>query len=72
VDLGLICDVQVLTDVTTVKLTMTSPRALSRRDQEDVKTKLDDADFRIRRLRWFGNRLVAQRISEAGRKSLGI
>src|SRR5688572_10013138 len=74
VDLGLICDVQVLADVTNVKLTMTSPMCPSHvAISEDVKTKLDDAGFPNPKVEVVWEPAWSpQRISEAGRKSLGI
>jgi metal-sulfur cluster biosynthetic enzyme len=74
VDLGLICDVKVLGDVTTVKLTMTSPQCPSHvAISEDVKTKLDDAGFPNPKVEVVWEPAWSpQRISEAGRKSLGI
>jgi metal-sulfur cluster biosynthetic enzyme len=74
VDLGLIYDVKVLGDVTNVKLTMTSPACPSHvQISEDVKTKLDDAGFPNPKVEVVWEPAWSpQRISEAGRKSLGI
>ncbi len=74
VDLGLVYDVKVLMDVTNVKLTMTSPQCPSHvQISEDVKTKLDDAGFPNPKVEVVWEPAWSpQRISEAGRKTLGI
>ena len=74
VDLGLIYDVKVLSEVTSVKITMTSPMCPSHvQISEDVKTKLDDAGFPNPKVEVVWEPAWSpQRISEAGRKSLGI
>lgn len=74
VDLGLVYDVKVLADVTNVKLTMTSPQCPSHvQISEEVKTKLDDAGFPSPKVEVVWEPAWSpQRISEAGRKSLGI
>ena len=74
VDLGLIYDVKVHRDQTHVKITMTSPQCPSHvQISEDVKTKLDDAGFPSPKIEVVWEPAWSpQRISEAGRKSLGI
>jgi metal-sulfur cluster biosynthetic enzyme len=74
VDLGLVYDVKILGDTTSVKLTMTSPMCPSHvQISEDVKTKLDDAGFPNPKIEVVWEPAWSpQRISEAGRKSLGI
>ena len=74
VDLGLIYDVKVNPDNVAVKITMTSPACPSHvQIGEDIKVKLADAGFPEPRVEvvwepaW-----TPQRISEAGRKALGI
>jgi metal-sulfur cluster biosynthetic enzyme len=74
VDLGLICDVKTLTDTTNVKVTMTSPQCPSHVSiTEDIKTKLNDAGFPNPSVEVVWEPAWSpQRISEAGRKALGI
>jgi len=74
VDLGLIYDVKVNPDNVNVKITMTSPACPSHvQIGEDIKVKLSDAGFPDPKVEvvwepaW-----TPQRISEAGRKALGI
>ena len=74
VDLGLIYDVKVNPDNVNVKITMTSPACPSHvQIGEDIKLKLSDAGFPEPKVEvvwepaW-----TPQRISEAGRKALGI
>jgi metal-sulfur cluster biosynthetic enzyme len=74
VDLGLIYDVKVLPETVNVKITMTSPMCPSHvAIGEDIKTKLSEAGFPKPKVEvvwepaW-----TPQRISEAGRKILGI
>jgi metal-sulfur cluster biosynthetic enzyme len=74
VDLGLIYDVKVNPDNVAVKITMTSPACPSHvQIGEDIKVKLADAGFPEPKVEvvwepaW-----TPQRISEAGRKALGI
>ena len=71
VDLGLIYDVKVLSEVTSVKITMTSPMCPSHvQISEDVKTKLDDAGFPNPKVEVVWEPAWSpQRISEAGEKS---
>src|SRR5262245_61120556 len=74
VDLGLIYEVKADLDAVNVKMTMTSPACLSGAViAEDIKTKLSDTGFPPAKVAavwepaW-----CPQRISEAGRKTLGI
>jgi metal-sulfur cluster biosynthetic enzyme len=74
VDLGLVYEVKVLPDEVNVKLTMTSPMCPSHvAISEDVKTKLNDAGFPNPKIEVVWEPAWSpQRISEAGRKALGI
>ena len=74
VDLGLIYDVKVHTDNVNVKITMTSPQCPSHvQIGEDVKKKLADAGFPEPKVEVVWEPAWSpQRISEAGRKALGI
>jgi metal-sulfur cluster biosynthetic enzyme len=74
VDLGLVYDVKVLPDMVAVKMTMTSPMCPSHvAISEDVKTKLNDAGFPNPKIEVVWEPAWSpQRISEAGRKALGI
>jgi metal-sulfur cluster biosynthetic enzyme len=74
VDLGLIYDVKVLPDSVNVKMSMTSPACPSHvAISEDIKTKLSDAGFPSPRVEVVWEPAWSpQRISEAGRKALGI
>ena len=74
VDLGLVYEVKVLTDEVNVKMTMTSPMCPSHvAISEDVKTKLNDAGFPNPKIEVVWEPAWSpQRISEAGRKALGI
>jgi len=74
VDLGLIYDVKVLPEAVKVRMSMTSPMCPSHvAIREDVKIKLEEAGFPkpdvevVWEPAW-----SPQRISEAGRKKLGI
>jgi metal-sulfur cluster biosynthetic enzyme len=74
VDLGLIYEVKAGTDAVDVKMSVTSPACPSGAQiAEDIKTKLADAGFPnptvqiVMEPAW-----SPQRISEAGRKTLGI
>jgi metal-sulfur cluster biosynthetic enzyme len=74
VDLGLIYDVKVNPDNVAVKITMTSPACPSHvQIGEDIKVKLSDAGFPepLVEVVW-EPAWSPQRISEAGRKALGI
>jgi metal-sulfur cluster biosynthetic enzyme len=74
VDLGLIYDVKVNPDHVNVKITMTSPACPSHvQIGEDIKVKLSDAGFPDPKIELVWEPAWSpQRISEAGRKSLGI
>jgi metal-sulfur cluster biosynthetic enzyme len=74
VDLGLIYDVKVHPDNVAVKITMTSPACPSHvQIGEDIKVKLADAGFPEPRVEVVWEPAWSpQRISEAGRKALGI
>lgn len=74
VDLGLIYRVQVNPDSVDLKITMTSPQCPSHvAISEDIKTKLIDAGFPTPRIELVWDPAWSpQRISEAGRRALGI
>ena len=74
VDLGLIYDVKVNPDNIAVKISMTSPACPSHvQIGEDIKVKLSDAGFPDPRVEVVWEPAWSpQRISEAGRKALGI
>ena len=74
VDLGLIYDVKVNPENVNVKITMTSPACPSHvQIGEDIKTKLSDAGFPDPKIEVVWEPAWSpQRISEAGRKALGI
>jgi metal-sulfur cluster biosynthetic enzyme len=74
VDLGLIYKVQVNPDHVDLKITMTSPQCPSHVSiSEDIKTKLTDAGFPSPRIELVWEPAWSpQRISEAGRRALGI
>ena len=74
VDLGLIYNVKVNTDSVDLKITMTSPQCPSHVSiSEDIKTRLTDAGFPTPRIELVWEPAWSpQRISEAGRRSLGI
>ena len=74
VDLGLICSVQVNRDSVDLKITMTSPQCPSHVSiSEDIKTRLTDAGFPTPKIEIVWEPAWSpQRISEAGRKALGI
>jgi len=74
VDLGLICSVQVNLDSVDLKITMTSPQCPSHASiSEDIKTRLTDAGFPPPKIELVWEPAWSpQRISEAGRKALGI
>lgn len=74
VDLGLIYGVNVLPDTVNVKMTMTSPACPSGAViAEDIKMKLTDAGFPNPKIEVVWEPIWSpQRISEAGRKALGI
>src|SRR6185295_5814889 len=74
VDLGLIYDVKVNPDNVNVKITMTSPACPSHvQIGEDIKLKLTDAGFPDPKIEVVWEPAWSpQRISEAGRKALGI
>jgi metal-sulfur cluster biosynthetic enzyme len=74
VDLGLICSVQVNRDSVDLKITMTSPQCPSHVSiSEDIKTRLTDAGFPTPKIELVWEPAWSpQRISEAGRKALGI
>jgi len=74
VDLGLIYDVKVNPDNVAVKITMTSPACPSHvQIGEDIKVKLSDAGFPEPKIEVVWEPAWSpQRISEAGRKALGI
>lgn len=74
VDLGLIYNVKVNTDSVDLKITMTSPQCPSHVSiSEDIKTRLSDAGFPTPKIELVWEPAWSpQRISEAGRKTLGI
>src|SRR4249920_4268136 len=74
VDLGLIYDVKVNPDNVSVKISMTSPACPSHvQIGEDIKVKLSDAGFPEPKVEVVWEPAWSpQRISEAGRKALGI
>lgn len=74
VDLGLIYQVQVNTDSVDLKITMTSPQCPSHvAISEDIKAKLTDAGFPTPKIELVWDPAWSpQRISEAGRRALGI
>src|SRR5262245_2676456 len=74
VDLGLIYGVTVQPEAVDVKITMTSPMCPSHvAISEDIRTKLNDAGFPNPRIEVVWEPAWSpQRISEAGRKALGI
>jgi metal-sulfur cluster biosynthetic enzyme len=74
VDLGLIYDVKAGTEAVDVKMSVTSPACPSGAAiAEDIKTKLSNAGFPNPKVQIvFEPAWSPQRISEAGRKTLGI
>jgi metal-sulfur cluster biosynthetic enzyme len=74
VDLGLVYQVQCLPDAVNVKMSMTSPMCPSHvAIREDVKNKLTNAGFENPQIELVWEPAWSpQRISEKGRKSLGI
>ena len=74
VDLGLIYNVQVNQDSVDLKITMTSPQCPSHVSiSEDIKTRLTDAGFPTPKIELVWEPAWSpQRISEAGRRALGI
>lgn len=74
VDLGLIYNVKVNNDSTDLQITMTSPQCPSHVSiSEDIKTRLTDAGFPPVNIQLVWEPAWSpQRISEAGRKALGI
>jgi metal-sulfur cluster biosynthetic enzyme len=74
VDLGLIYNVRVNQDSVDVKITMTSPQCPSHVSiSEDIKTRLTDAGFPAPKIELVWEPAWSpQRISEAGRRALGI
>ena len=74
VDLGLIYEVKADLDAVNVKMTMTSPACPSGAViAEDIKTKLSDAGFPHPKVEVLWEPAWSpQRISESGRKALGI
>ncbi len=74
VDLGLIYNVQVNPDSVDLKISMTSPQCPSHVSiSEDIKTRLTDAGFPTPKIELVWEpQWSPQRISEAGRKTLGI
>ena len=74
VDLGLIYNVQVNPDSVDLKITMTSPQCPSHVSiSEDIKTRLTDAGFPTPKIELVWEPAWSpQRISEAGRRALGI
>jgi metal-sulfur cluster biosynthetic enzyme len=74
VDLGLVYEVAVLPDAVNVKVSMTSPACPSHvAISEDIKVKLADAGFPNPRVEVVWEPAWSpQRISEKGRKALGI
>ena len=74
VDLGLVYEVKVVPEAVNVRMSMTSPMCPSHvAIREDVRTKLNDAGFPnpVVEVVW-EPAWSPQRISEAGRKKLGI
>ena len=74
VDLGLIYNVKVNPDSVDLKITMTSPQCPSHVSiSEDIKTKLTDAGFPTPKIELVWEPAWSpQRISESGRRALGI
>jgi metal-sulfur cluster biosynthetic enzyme len=74
VDLGLIYNVQVNPDSVDLKITMTSPQCPSHVSiSEDIKTRLTDAGFPTPNIQLVWEPAWSpQRISESGRRALGI
>jgi metal-sulfur cluster biosynthetic enzyme len=74
VDLGLIYEVKVFPDSVNIKMSMTSPMCPSHVSiSEDIKTKLTDAGFPNPKVEVVWEPAWSpQRISETGRKVLGI
>jgi metal-sulfur cluster biosynthetic enzyme len=74
VDLGLIYNVQVNPESVDLKITMTSQQCPSHASiSEDIKTKLTDAGFPTPKIELVWEPAWSpQRISEAGRRALGI
>ena len=74
VDLGLVYDVKVLPDSVNIRMSMTSPQCPSHVSiREDVKTKLTDAGFPNPAIDLVWEPAWSpHRISEAGKKKLGI
>jgi metal-sulfur cluster biosynthetic enzyme len=74
VDLGLIYSVQVNSESVDLKITMTSPACPSHVSiSEDIRTKLTDAGFPEPKIQLVWEPAWSpQRISEKGRKALGI
>jgi metal-sulfur cluster biosynthetic enzyme len=74
VDLGLVYEVKVLSSEVNVKMSMTSPMCPSHVSiREDVRCKLEDAGFPSPKVEVIWEPAWSpQRISEAGRKKLGI
>lgn len=74
VDLGLIYNVQVNPDSVDLKITMTSPQCPSHVSiSEDIKTRLTDAGFPTPKIELVWEPAWSpQRISDAGRRALGI
>ena len=74
VDLGLIYNVRVNTNSVDLKITMTSPQCPSHVSiSEDIKTRLTDAGFPTPKIELVWEPAWSpQRISEAGRRALGI
>ena len=74
VDLGLVYEVQALPDVTSIRMSMTSPMCPSHvAIREDVRIKLQEAGFPNPQVEVVWEPAWSpQRISEAGRQKLGI
>ena len=74
VDLGLVYEVKVLAAAVNVKMSMTSPMCPSHvAIREDVRCKLEEAGFPSPKVEVVWEPAWSpQRISEAGRKKLGI
>ena len=74
VDLGLIYNVKVNQDSVDLKITMTSPQCPSHVSiSEDIKTRLTDAGFPSPKIELVWDPAWSpQRISDAGRRALGI
>ena len=74
VDLGLIYNVRVNMESTDLQITMTSPQCPSHVSiSEDIKTRLSNAGFPTPKIELVWDpQWSPQRISEAGRKALGI